>query len=195
MNQSGREGDAEIQDVDDLGLTQDDRDSLAIAYNFGTIEPVEGTAEAEAFRRMTEYAHRECDRVHEAHERDHSYARFQERPFPGGPITAGLTNHEAAELSDRLYSAHAKAVKAEREADWQSGQRKQFGELDREVWDVYADVEAEQVVSGIRRGAELQHEFFERVAQEEPQVLNPRVLAVGELDPDMDPDPEPELPF
>ena len=45
-------------------------------------------------------------RVHEARERDQSYARFQERPFPGNPITAGLTNHEAAELSGRLHSAH-----------------------------------------------------------------------------------------
>jgi hypothetical protein len=50
-------------------------------------------------------------RVHEARERDHSYARFQERPFPGNPITAGLTNHEAAELSGRLYSAHTVSEK------------------------------------------------------------------------------------
>lgn len=192
MNQPGRESDAEF---DDLGLTHDDWDSLQLAYNFGTIEPAEGTVEAEAFKRMTEYAHRDFDRVHEARERDHSYARFQEKPFPGGPIIAGLTNHEAAELSSKLYSAHAKAVKAEREADWQSGQRKQLDELDREVWDVYADVKAEQVVSGIRRGGETQREFSERVAQEEPQSLSPHVLAVGQPDPDTDPEPEPELPF
>jgi len=70
------------------------------------MEPANGSVEAEAFRRITEYGRHDFVRVHEARERDHSYARFQERPFPGNPITAGLTNHEAAELSGRLYSAH-----------------------------------------------------------------------------------------
>jgi hypothetical protein len=104
-----------------------------------------------------------------------------------------VTNHEAAELSNRLYSAHAKAVKAQREADWRTDKYKQFGQLDREVWDVYADVEAEQVVSGIRRGGETQREFSERVAQEEPQVLNPRFFERSTPEPETD--PEPELPF
>lgn len=193
MNQHGHERGGENQSVGDLGLTRDDWDSLQIAYNFGTIEPAEGTVEAEAFKRMTEYAHRDFDRVHEARERDHSYARFLKKPFPGGPITAGLANHEAAELSGRLYSAHAKAVKAEHEADWQSGQREQFGELDREAWDVYVDVEAEQVVSGIRRGGETQREFSERVAPEEPQLLDPRLLERQTSTPE--PDTELELPF
>jgi hypothetical protein len=42
--------------VDDLGLTADDRDSLRVAYSFGTIEPFrtieprEGSTEEKAFR-------------------------------------------------------------------------------------------------------------------------------------------------
>jgi hypothetical protein len=44
----------------------------------GTMEPAEGSVEAEAFRRITEYGRHDFVRVHEARERDHSYARFQE---------------------------------------------------------------------------------------------------------------------
>ncbi len=36
---------------------------MAIAYNYGLIEPAEGTAEAEAFRQMDEYARREVERI------------------------------------------------------------------------------------------------------------------------------------
>lgn len=84
-------------------------------------------------------------------------------------------------------------MKAECEADWRSGQRKQLDELDREVWDVYADVGAEQVVSGIRHGSETQREFSGRIAQEEPWPLHPRLFERRAPEPEAD--PEPELPF
>jgi hypothetical protein len=48
---------------------------MAFAYNYGLIEPAEGTAEAEAFRQMDEYARREVARVAEENERDAEYAR------------------------------------------------------------------------------------------------------------------------
>jgi hypothetical protein len=48
---------------DDLGLTAEDWMDLQEAYNFGLIEPREGTVEAEAFRRMDAYARAEVDRV------------------------------------------------------------------------------------------------------------------------------------
>jgi len=50
---------------------------VAIAYNYGLMEPAEGTAEAEAFRQMNEYARREVERVAEENERDAAYARQQ----------------------------------------------------------------------------------------------------------------------
>ncbi|MGO9191570.1 MAG: hypothetical protein ACLP8X_24365 [Streptosporangiaceae bacterium] len=48
---------------------------MAFACNYGLIEPAEGTAEAEAFRQMNEYARREVERVAEANERDAAYTR------------------------------------------------------------------------------------------------------------------------
>jgi hypothetical protein len=50
-------------EADDLGLTDEDWQDLQYAYNYGTIEPDPGTVEAEAFRRMDDYARREVERV------------------------------------------------------------------------------------------------------------------------------------
>jgi hypothetical protein len=41
-------------------------------------------------------------RVHEAAGDAAWQQRYAERPFPGGPLTAGLTSREAAELSGKL---------------------------------------------------------------------------------------------
>ena len=48
---------------------------MAVACNYGLIEPAEGTAEAGASRQMNQDARREAGRVAEANERDAAYAR------------------------------------------------------------------------------------------------------------------------
>jgi hypothetical protein len=60
-------------EVDDLGLTSEDWLDLLYAYNYGTIEPAPGTVEAEAFRRMDEYARREVERIAAAEEADEAW--------------------------------------------------------------------------------------------------------------------------
>ena len=59
--------------TDDLGLTTEEWRDLQSTYNFGTIEPVPGTVEAEAFRRMGEYARREVERVAAAEEAEEAW--------------------------------------------------------------------------------------------------------------------------
>jgi hypothetical protein len=60
-------------EVDDLGLASEDWLDLQFAYNFGTIEPAPGTVEAEAFRRMDEYARSEVERITAAEEADEAW--------------------------------------------------------------------------------------------------------------------------
>lgn len=64
-------------ELDDLGLSPADWGDLQVAYNFGLIEPAEGTVEAEAFDRMDAYARREAERIAAADARDAEYARQQ----------------------------------------------------------------------------------------------------------------------
>jgi hypothetical protein len=54
------------QERDDLGLSAEQWNDLAIAYNHGLIEPAEGTVEAEAFRQMDAYARQEAIRAAQA---------------------------------------------------------------------------------------------------------------------------------
>ena len=60
-------------EVDDLGLTDEDWEDLRIGYNFGTYEPTDGTVEAEAFRRMDEYARSEAERIAALEEADEAW--------------------------------------------------------------------------------------------------------------------------
>ena len=60
-------------EADDLGLTTEQWRDLQSAYNFGTIDPVPGTIEAAAFRRMDEYARREVERVAAAEEAEEAW--------------------------------------------------------------------------------------------------------------------------
>ena len=60
-------------EADDLGLTAEEWRDLQYAYNYGTIEPVPGTVEAEAFRQMGEYARREVERVAAAEAADEAW--------------------------------------------------------------------------------------------------------------------------
>jgi hypothetical protein len=50
----------------DLGLSAGQWHDLAVAYNYGLIEPAEGTVEAEAFRLMDAYARQEATRAAQA---------------------------------------------------------------------------------------------------------------------------------
>jgi hypothetical protein len=64
-----RENDARAEPGDpepepgDLGLGAGQWHDPALACNYGLLEPAEGTAEAEAFRRMDEYARQEATRA------------------------------------------------------------------------------------------------------------------------------------
>jgi hypothetical protein len=62
-------------ELDDLGLSFEEWQDLQLAYNFGLIEPAEGTVEAAAFDRMDQFARQEVERVWEAEKRDAEYAR------------------------------------------------------------------------------------------------------------------------
>ena len=61
------------RESDDLGLTSEDWQDLQVAYNFGTIDPAPGTAEAEAFRQMDAYARRDVGRVADAEAADEAW--------------------------------------------------------------------------------------------------------------------------
>jgi hypothetical protein len=49
-----------------LGLSPGEWHDLAVAYNYGLIEPAEGTVEAEAFTQMDAYARQETNRAAQA---------------------------------------------------------------------------------------------------------------------------------
>lgn len=68
---------------DDLGLTDGGWAALQFAYNYGTMEPAEGSVEAEAFRRMDAWNRQEAARRARQEELDAA----SRQPFPGGPVT------------------------------------------------------------------------------------------------------------
>jgi hypothetical protein len=156
--------------VDDLGLTDDEWHDLQIAYKFGTMEPAEGTVEAEAFARITEYILRDLDRARAARAADDAYERTRKQPFPGGPLTAGLTSREAVELCDRLSRWYVKADRAVDVRDVRSPAR----EMAHEFFELYRDVDAEVVVSGTRGPLESEAAFIrivhERQAEDDPEA-------------------------
>jgi hypothetical protein len=61
----------------DLGLSDAEWDDRHLAYNFGLIEPNEGTVEAAAFQQMDEFARQEAERIAAADARDAEYHRQQ----------------------------------------------------------------------------------------------------------------------
>jgi hypothetical protein len=156
--------------VDDLGLTLDEWHDLQIAYNFGTMEPAEGTIEAAAFARMDDYIRRDFDRVRAGRLADDAYQRTHERPFPGGPLTAGMTSREAIELCDGLARCYVKADRAADVHDFRSPAR----EMAREFFELYGDVGAEVVVSGIRGPLESEDAYIrivrDRQGEKEPEA-------------------------
>jgi hypothetical protein len=156
--------------VDDLGLTADERHDLQVAYQFGTMEPAEGTVEAQAFARMADYTRRDFDRASAGRAADEAYERTRKQPFPGGPLTVGLTSRESIELCERLARWY---VKADRAVDVRSI-RSPAREMARELFDLYKDVDAEVVVSGTRGPLESEATFIrivhERQAEDDPEA-------------------------
>ena len=77
--------------TDDLGPTTEEWRDLQFTYNFGTIEPVPGTVEAEAFRRTGEYARREVERIAAAEEAEEAWraSRRGRAPQAGPKPEAG----------------------------------------------------------------------------------------------------------
>jgi hypothetical protein len=67
---------------DDLGLTYGDWAALQFACSYGTLEPVEGSVEAEAFRRMDAWNRQEAAQW----ARQEEPGAAGQRPFPGGPL-------------------------------------------------------------------------------------------------------------
>jgi hypothetical protein len=80
---------AEAQPYEELG---DDTwwASMRQAYNYGTIEPREGTAEAEAFRRFDAYTRAEAGRVEAHREQDQARARAHPQPEPAAQPEAEI---------------------------------------------------------------------------------------------------------
>ena len=78
-------------EVDDLGLTSEDWMDLQNAYNFGLMDPAPGTVEAEAFRRMDEYARSDVERVAALEEADEAWrvSRRGCEPHAGPELEAG----------------------------------------------------------------------------------------------------------
>ena len=166
MSQPAREPDAEGEHADDLGLTHDDWRDLRFAYNYGTLEPAEGSLEEKAFLRFAEKDRRDWDRRWKKEMHEEAYQRFRGQPFPGSPLTADLTSREAAKLSEKLYRAHHAAEEAARQADWRSARDRPFRAMQTEIWDLYRDAQAETIVSGIRQPGETSKEFTRRAWQE-----------------------------
>ena len=157
---------------DDLGLTSDDWHDLRVAYIFGTLEPFEGSIQAEAFRRIAERDRREAQRRAEREEVSGARRRYAARPFPGGPLTASMPSREAAELAAALNRGRAAAWDAVRAVDNPGSEHSyaSFLRAARELQDTASDVLAETLISGLRRPFESPGEFRRR-AHREPSRL------------------------
>jgi hypothetical protein len=142
-------------------------------------------AEIEAF------SARSRDRVWQVREAagDAARQRCAERPFPGGPLTAGLTSREAAELCGKL--AHGWQALWDTKPgveEWDTPQAGAHAEAMWEIEDTLEDVEAETIVSGLRDPLETIDEFRQRAEQEPDQV--PGAAAFSGLR-----EPQPEADF
>ena len=92
--------------------------------------------------------------------------RCAERPFPGGPLTAGLTSGEAAELSGRLARAW-ETMWAMRPGveEWMTPEADAHAGAMWELEDTVHDVEAETIVSGLRGPLETLDGFRQRAGR------------------------------
>jgi hypothetical protein len=126
-------------------------------------------AEVEAFNAMSRDRVR---RVREAAE-DAAWRRYAERPFPGGPLTAGLTSREAAELSGKLARGWQALWDTKPDAEeWYTPEADAHVGAMWEIEDTLDDVEAETIVAGLREPLETIDEFRKRTEPEPGRVAD-----------------------
>ena len=126
-------------------------------------------AEVEAFNAMS------GDQVRRVREAagDAAWQRYAERPFPGGPLTAGLTSREAAELSGKLARGwHALWDTKPDAEEWDTPEAGAHAGAMWEIEDTLDDVEAETIVAGLREPLETIDEFRKRTAREPDRVAD-----------------------
>lgn len=147
MSQFGESPRAGDQPGDDLGLTREDWADLQFAYIYGTLEPLEGTVEDEAFARMAAYDREEAGRRAQREALADARRRYRDQPFPGGPLTARLTSREAAELSGRLLRGWQAARDALRDTGYGAPGYASVEQTAREITEAHSDVHAEVVIA------------------------------------------------
>jgi hypothetical protein len=98
--------------------------------------------------------------------------RYASHVEPAGPLTAGLTSREAAELSARLADG-LDALWDTRPGieEWQTAEADSYAGTLSELRGTVADVEAEAIVSGSRKPWESIDRFRQRVTDDaEPEL-------------------------
>jgi hypothetical protein len=126
-------------------------------------------AEIEAFNAMPRDQVR---RVREA-AGDAAWQRYAERPFPGGPLSPGLTSREAAELSGKLERGWQALWDTKPGAgEWDTPEAGAHAGAMREIEATLDDVEAETIVAGLREPLETIAEFRQRTAREAGRVAD-----------------------
>jgi hypothetical protein len=126
-------------------------------------------AETEAFNA------RSRDRVRRVREAadDAAWRHYTERPFPGGPLTAGLTSREAAELSGKLARGWQALWDTKPDPEeWDTPEADAHAGAMWELEDTLEDVEAETIVAGLREPLETIDEFRKRTAREPGPVAD-----------------------
>jgi hypothetical protein len=120
-------------------------------------------AEIEAFNaRSRDQARRVREAAVEA-----ARQRCAQRPFPGGPLTAGLTSREAAELSDKLARGWQALWDTKPGAEqWDTPQASAHAAAMQEIEDTIDDLEAKTITTGLREPLETTDEFRKRTSRE-----------------------------
>jgi hypothetical protein len=104
---------------------------------------------------------------------DAAWRRYAERPFPGGPLTAGLTSREAAELSGKLARGWQALWDTKPDPEeWYTPEADAHVGAMWELEDTLEDVEAETIVAGLREPLETIDEFRKRTAREPGPVAD-----------------------
>ena len=174
QSSSGRESEAHRREPEpsgDASLRADPRKALT-------------RAETEAFNATSRDQVR---RVREA-AGDAAWRRYAERPFPGGPLTAGLTSREAAELSGKLASGWQALWDTQPDPEeWHTPEAGAHAGAMWEIEDTLDDVEAETIVAGLREPLETSDEFRKRTEREPGPVADAAAFSgLGEPSPETD---------
>jgi hypothetical protein len=90
--------------------------------------------------------------------------------LPGGPLTADLNSHEAAELSATMLRGIKMAWRAARECDPWSDEHDSAADMVFGLESTYHDICAETIISGLRHASESTDEFRQRAGLEQPRL-------------------------